>query len=113
LTGEPEPQPRTADDDDDLQPIHPTEAKSSEGQNIFALYAENIGALTPLLRDHLTDALGEFGEEAVRAAIRAAVEYNARHWAYVKACLDGLKGKKVTEQVNRYTSGEFADWVMH
>ncbi len=59
-----------------------------ERPNIFTLYEQNIGALTPLLVDELRDAEEEFPEHWIEDAIRAAVENNARSWRYVRAILE-------------------------
>jgi DnaD/phage-associated family protein len=58
-----------------------------ERPNIFSLYEQNIGALTPLMADKLLEAEDEFPDMWLREAIRLAVENNARSWSYVDAIL--------------------------
>ena len=69
-----------------------------ERPNIFKLYEENIGPLTPLIADALKDAEKTFSEEWVADAIDVAVKRNARHWNFIQATLNGWKehghGKK-------------------
>lgn len=62
-------------------------ALGQERPNIYRLYEENIGALTPLMVDILRDAEQEYPQEWIEEAVRAAVENNARKWRYVEAIL--------------------------
>jgi len=56
--------------------------------NIFRLYEENFGPLTPLIADRLRDALQRYPEPWIVEAMSLAVERNARHWRYVEAILE-------------------------
>lgn len=56
--------------------------------NIFVLYEQNIGALTPLIADQLSDAEKEFPPIWIEDAFREAVRQNVRSWAYIKKILD-------------------------
>ncbi|PJF42428.1 MAG: hypothetical protein CUN50_04265 [Candidatus Thermofonsia Clade 1 bacterium] len=58
-----------------------------ERPTIFALYEQNIGALTPMLAELLADAERTYPYEWIVAAIRAAVENNRRSWRYIEAIL--------------------------
>ncbi len=55
---------------------------------IFKLYEQNIGNITPMMRDRLLDAEREYPEDWIEEAIRIAVEQNKRSWSYVQAILD-------------------------
>ncbi|MFL5629178.1 MAG: DnaD domain-containing protein [Ktedonobacteraceae bacterium] len=55
--------------------------------NIFKLYEDNIGLLTPLVADHLRDAADHYPEEWIEAAFREAVQHNIRKWSYISAIL--------------------------
>jgi DnaD/phage-associated family protein len=66
-------------------PLPPAEA--APRPNIFALYEENIGALTPLIADDLRDAEARYPREWVAAAFREAVAMNKRSWRYIQAIL--------------------------
>jgi len=78
--------------------------------NIFMLYEQNIGALTPLIADQLRDAEQEFPPNWIEEAFAEAVKQNARSWAYVKKILDnkarGAKrettGRDFTADKQRY-----------
>ena len=55
--------------------------------NIFVLYEQNIGLLSPLLADELKDAADRYPEEWIEAAFREAVQHNKRKWSYIRAIL--------------------------
>lgn len=90
-----------------------------ERPNIFTLYEQNIGALTPMLADILRDAEAEYPAGWIEDAIRLAVEHNARSWKYIAAILErwkkeGKGGKKSSEEDRkRYVEGEYADFIEH
>ncbi len=69
-----------------------------ERPNIFKLYEENIGPLTPIIADTLKEAEDLYEAEWISDAIEAAVKNNKRSWKYVEAILKRWKeegrGKK-------------------
>ena len=88
--------------------------------NIFKLYEENIGALTPMIADMLKDAEDEYPADVIEDAMEKAVKANARKWSYVEAILKRWKeegyGKKQNRQDsekdrNRYVEGDYADFI--
>ena len=58
-----------------------------ERPNVFRLYEQNIGLLTPLIADHLVDALETYPVDWIEDAIAEAVAYNRRSWRYVQRIL--------------------------
>lgn len=60
----------------------------AERPNVFALYEQNIGALSPMIADELREAEGLYPEDWIEDAIREAVTQNKRSWRYVAAILD-------------------------
>ncbi len=56
--------------------------------DIFRLYEENIGLLTPLVAERLLDAAGRYPPEWIEAAFREAAERNIRNWRYVERILE-------------------------
>ncbi|MCX6039395.1 MAG: DnaD domain protein [Chloroflexi bacterium] len=62
-----------------------------ERPNIFKLYEENIGPLTPLLADALKDAEQTYPPEWVAEALEIAVKSNKHNWKYVEAILKRWK----------------------
>jgi DnaD/phage-associated family protein len=86
--------------------------------NIFNLYEQNIGPLTPMMADQLRAAEQDFPAEWIEEAIRIAVENNVRKWRYVEAILkdwrtvgkDERKDIRDTEKARRsYLEGELGD----
>ncbi len=71
------------------------------GVNVFRLYEENIGPLTPLIADTLRDAEGEYSPAWVADAIDVAVSNNKRSWAYCQAILRRWKDEGRAEKQNR------------
>ncbi len=67
------------------EPLPP--APGEPAPDIFTLYEENIGSITPLIADELKDAEERYPAEWVREAVREAVELNKRSWRYVASIL--------------------------
>jgi DNA replication protein len=92
-----------------------------ERPNIYRLYEENIGPLTPLMAETLTDAGNTYSSEWIEDAIRLAVHKNARHWRFVEAVLRSWKekGRHGTNRQDpekdsrQYLEGEYADFLDH
>jgi DnaD/phage-associated family protein len=93
-----------------------------ERPEIFRLYEENIGPLTPLIADALKDAEQTFSTKWVAEAIEIAVKNNKRSWRYCEAILKRWKEEGRAEKQNRrdaeddrhkYVKGEFADHIEH
>ena len=68
-------------------------ALEHERPNIYRLYEENIGPLTPLIADTLRDAETTYPPEWIEEAISRAVQNNARSWRYIEAILRSWKEK--------------------
>jgi DNA replication protein len=62
-----------------------------ERPNIFKLYEENIGPLTPLIADALKDAEDTYPSDWIGEAIDLAVRNNKRNWKYAEAILKRWK----------------------
>lgn len=91
-----------------------------ERPNMFRLYEENIGPLTPLIADALKDAEELYSDEWVAEAIEVAVKNNKRNWKYCEAVLkrwkdEGRHGKKDQQDSGkgseRYTKSEFEEYL--
>lgn len=98
---------------DDLPPF-----LQPQQPNIFRLYEENIGPLTPLLADALREAEQEYPAAWIRQAFEIAVERNVRNWRYVEAILrrwkeegrDEREDSRYSEEDRRkYVQGRYAD----
>jgi len=94
------------------QPFLPT----SERLNIFVLYEQNIGPLTPIIAEHLKDAEDEYPPAWIEEAFGIAVNNNVRKWTYIEAILrdwqdrgkDGRENRQRTPKDERdYSQGWF------
>lgn len=59
-----------------------------ERPNIFVLYEQNIGALTPMIADELREAERTYPPRWIEEAIKLAVTNNVRRWRYVQTILE-------------------------
>ena len=88
-------------------------APPMERPNIFKLYEENIGPLTPLIADMLKDAEKIYSYEWIVDAIELAVTNNKRNWKYTEAILKRWKeegrGKKQDRRDHKKTGGQSLD----
>lgn len=56
--------------------------------NAFRLYEQNIGPLTPLIADQISQAIEEYPNDWIEDALSEAVAYNRRSWRYVTRILE-------------------------
>jgi DnaD/phage-associated family protein len=61
--------------------------KPPEDVDIFSLYQNNIGMLTPMISEELKDAEATYSAEWIKEAIAESVKNNARSWKYASAIL--------------------------
>lgn len=90
--------------------------------NIYRLYEDNIGPLTPMIADTLKDAERTYPMSWIEEAFRIAVEGNARSWRFIQVVLDRWRaeGKKnapverpAEQNGQRYVTGKYADFIEH
>ena len=90
--------------------------------NIYSLYENNIGPLTPLISEEIEAALRQFSEEWIREAVQEAVRYEARSWRYIEAILrkwktEGKTGgaarghSETRSDTDRYFKGKYGHLV--
>ena len=72
-----------------------------ERPNVFRLYEENIGPLTPLIADALKDAEGKYPADWIAEAIDLSVRNNKRSWNYCQAILKRWKEEGRGKKQNR------------
>lgn len=67
--------------------------------NVFQLYEQNVGLLTPLLAEQLSEAEKLYPQEWIADAFKQAVSYNRRNWKYIERILErwALEGKRDEE----------------
>jgi DNA replication protein len=56
--------------------------------NIFNLYEQNVGMLSPLVAEELRAAEKEYPADWIEDAFRIALSNNARRWTYVRSILE-------------------------
>ena len=76
-------------------------APASRRDNVFQLYEENIGPLTPLVAEELKEAERLYPYEWLEEALREAALQNKRSWRYAHAILQ----RWATEGRKRETAG--------
>ena len=90
--------------------------------NIFILYEQNIGPLTPLLAEELGEAEDTYPASWIEDAFREAVELNKRSWRYIQRILERWAAEGRTDETSRrgderdrrrYLEGEWADIIEH
>ncbi len=60
----------------------------AESPDIFTLYEQNIGMLTPMIAEELKEAEKLYPEEWIKEAVREAVSLNKRSWRYINRILE-------------------------
>jgi DNA replication protein len=92
-----------------------------ERPNIYRLYEENIGLLTPMIAETLRETEQTYPAQWIEEAVRIAVENNVRRWRYIEAILRSWQEEGRDEQNRgdsqkdrrRYVEGQFADFIEH
>jgi DNA replication protein len=91
-----------------------------ERPNVFKLYEENIGPLTPMIADMLKDAEETYSDEWVAEALEIAVTRNVRNWKYVEAILkrwkekgkyEGRAQENTVKGSEKYSRSEFDEYL--
>ncbi len=96
---------------------------TEEPPDIFALYEQNIGMLTPLIADELRDAEKRYPEGWIRDAIKEAVNQGKRRWNYIATILErwSTEGRKdgtyprgsYEERMAKYAKERYGHIVQH
>jgi DNA replication protein len=72
-----------------------------ERPNIFILYEQNIGALTPLIAEELRDAEQTYPLPWLEEAVELAVANNVRKWRYVLSILERWRQEGKHDAISR------------
>ena len=103
---------------DPLSPL----SLSLDKPNLFRIYEENIGPLTPMIADKLGEAEDNYPAQWIEEAVQIAVENNVRRWSYVEAILkrwqEGGRDERTDRRDaekdrRRYIEGEFSEFIEH
>jgi DNA replication protein len=71
-----------------LKAVGQTYVETEEQPDIFTLYEQNIGMLTPMIAEELRDAEKLYPVTWVKDAIKEAVSLNKRNWRYIARILE-------------------------
>jgi DnaD/phage-associated family protein len=71
-----------------LKAREPAVVDTKEPSDIFTLYEQNIGMLTPMIADELRDAEKLYPQSWISDAIKEAVAHNKRNWRYIAKILE-------------------------
>jgi DNA replication protein len=71
-----------------LKAREPAYVNAGEPPDIFTLYEQNIGMLTPLIADELRDAEQLYPQYWIGDAIKEAAALNKRSWRYIAKILE-------------------------
>lgn len=83
---------------------------ATQRPNIFAIYEDNVGMITPMIAEELERAEADYPAEWIEDAVREAVSLNRRSWRYIARILerwkhegrdDGEPGRR-TAKTSRY-----------
>ncbi len=70
-----------------------TYIETEEQPDIFTLYEQNIGMLTPMIADELREAEKLYPTTWIKDAIKEAVSLNKRNWRYIAKILENWSAK--------------------
>ncbi len=100
----------------------PDGIESAGRPNVFTLYEQNIGMLTPLIAEELREAEHTYPPEWVEEAFREAVSLNKRSWKYIRAILERWHSEGKGDQERRSTrdgdrrrdiEGQYGEYIEH
>ena len=99
------------------------EVPAEEAPDIFVLYEENIGLLTPMVADELREAEKLYPPEWIRDAIREAALHNKRNIKYITKILENWSAEgrrdgayqRDTKKTgaDKYLRGKYGHMVQH
>ena len=98
----------------------PASPPPTEKSNVFKLYEQNIGPLTPMIADVLKEAEQEYPSLWIEQAFKIAVVNKVRKWVYIEAILRSWKEEGFHERKDRqdniqdyskYRKGKYANFI--
>ncbi len=88
--------------------------------DIFSLYEQNIGMLTPIIAEELKEALRIYPDAWINEAIGEATKHNKRNWRYISKILDnwanqgrndGTYKRDIEKSPDKYVQGKYGRFV--
>ncbi len=95
-------------------------ASSPPIPDIFSLYEQNIGMLTPIIVEELKEALRIYPDAWINEAIGEATKHNKRNWRYISKILDnwanqgrndGTYKRDIEKSPDKYVQGKYGRFV--
>ena len=68
-------------------PVGVADSETKLQPNVFAVYENNVGPLTPIIVEELKHAIDLYSEDWIVDAIHHAVKSSARNWVYIEKIL--------------------------
>lgn len=102
----------------------------AETQEIFTIYSNNMGVITPILSDAIKGAIKKYTASWVKTALQEAINNNVHKWGYVESILarwekEGFQSKpgnpyrkgkqrvEASEDYRRFIKGDNAQYIKH
>ena len=104
----------------ELSPLPAVEPAAEPLSNIFSLYENNIGLITPMVADELKEAEKLYPISWIEEAVKEAVIQNKRRWSYISRILerwategrgDGTTGGGPKKDPDKYVKGRYGHIV--
>jgi DNA replication protein len=106
----------------DMVPVREIRVRDSDAVDIYGLYEQNVGIITPMIAEKLKEAEEQYSHEWIREAFQEAVLLNKRNWRYIERILerwttegkdDGKSGRysKKERDPDRYIRGKYGHMV--
>ena len=80
--------------------------ETEEPPDIFTLYEQNVGMLTPMIAEELREAEKLYSETWIIDAIKEAVALNKRSWRYISRILESWSSQGRSDGAHRRDSAE-------
>ena len=81
----------------------------AERPNVYTLYEQNIGLLTPILAERLQDAESRYPMQWIEDAFSEAVTNNKRSWRYIERILERWEAEGKDSGKDRRYAGRGLD----
>jgi DNA replication protein len=105
-----------------LTPVKQEAVQIAKLSDIFSLYEQNIGILTPIIAEELQDAEKRYPADWIESAFKEAVTLNKRSWRYIAHILerwsvegkdDGKIGRNIKKEKDpdKYIRGKYGHMV--
>ena len=98
-----------------------SESDQYTDNNIFTLYEQNIGIITPMIAEELKDAGNLYPSQWIEEAFKEAVTMNKRNWKYIARILERWategkdngkhKGDIKKDDPDKYVKGKYGHLV--